>query len=182
MRAALSTRRVSCRSAFSRQRSQCACARHNEAVLRGNNVVKLVPAESVLQLTADDRFRLTAAQFEELSTAFFAEIAREFLSPPGRCASEGDTGGDRRDRPTVQVGGTARWTATGEKAVMSAKAGEKAQKTGDFSGASCDAKVHVPEGKKISKRPNGHKTYETRAQPARQLVATVAEVPSGLGR
>lgn len=83
MRAALSTRRVSCRSAFSRQRSQCACARHNEAVLRGNNVVKLVPAESVLQLTADDRFRLTAAQFEELSTAFFAEIAREFLSPRG---------------------------------------------------------------------------------------------------
>jgi len=45
---------------------------------------------------------------------------------------------------------------------MSAKAGEKAQKTGDFYCASCDAKVHVEQGKKIPECPHGHTTYETR--------------------
>ena len=45
---------------------------------------------------------------------------------------------------------------------MSAKAGEKAQRTGDFYCASCAEKVHVQQGKKIPECPNGHKTYETR--------------------
>ena len=45
---------------------------------------------------------------------------------------------------------------------MSAKAGERAQKTGDFYCASCDEKVHVKEGDKIPPCPNGHKTYEAR--------------------
>ena len=45
---------------------------------------------------------------------------------------------------------------------MAAHAGERAQKTGDFSCASCDEKVHAKEGQKISECPNGHKTFETR--------------------
>jgi len=45
---------------------------------------------------------------------------------------------------------------------MAAKAGEKAQKTGDFYCASCDEKVHATEGHKIPECPNGHKTFETR--------------------
>jgi len=45
---------------------------------------------------------------------------------------------------------------------MAAKAGEKAQKTGDFHCARCDAKVHVTQGDTIPKCPNGHDTFETR--------------------
>ena len=45
---------------------------------------------------------------------------------------------------------------------MAAKAGEKAQKTGDFFCASCDEKVHVTAGHTIPKCPNGHSTFETR--------------------
>lgn len=45
---------------------------------------------------------------------------------------------------------------------MTAKTGEKAQKTGDFHCASCSEKVHVEEGDKIPSCPNGHKEFETR--------------------
>jgi competence CoiA-like predicted nuclease len=45
---------------------------------------------------------------------------------------------------------------------MTAKAGEKAQKTGDFYCAKCDGKVHVNEGDKIPKCPHGHTEFETR--------------------
>ena len=45
---------------------------------------------------------------------------------------------------------------------MSAHAGEKAQKTGDFYCAHCDEKVHVQQGDEIPPCPNGHKTYEAR--------------------
>jgi len=45
---------------------------------------------------------------------------------------------------------------------MVAKAGETAQKTGDFHCAACGAKVHVNEGDKIPKCPNGHAEFETR--------------------
>ena len=45
---------------------------------------------------------------------------------------------------------------------MSAKAGERAQQTGDFYCASCDEKVHVTKGDEIPECPNGHKTFETR--------------------
>jgi hypothetical protein len=52
--------------------------------------------------------------------------------------------------------------ATRQEESMSAKAGERAQKTGDFYRASCDEKVHVTEGGKMPECPNGHKTFETR--------------------
>ena len=45
---------------------------------------------------------------------------------------------------------------------MAAKAGEKAQKTGDFFCASCDEKVHVTAGHTIPTCPNGHSRFETR--------------------
>jgi hypothetical protein len=51
----------------------------NDGVLRGNNVIKLVPEETVLKLEIGDRIRLTAAQFERLSKAFLAQIQAKFL-------------------------------------------------------------------------------------------------------
>jgi hypothetical protein len=52
---------------------------NNDGVLRGNNVIKLIPDESVLKLNTGDRIRLKAAQFERLSKAFFTEIQSKFL-------------------------------------------------------------------------------------------------------
>ena len=46
----------------------------NNAVLRGNAVIKYVPANTVVQLEIGDDIRLTAAEFDRLSTAFLAEI------------------------------------------------------------------------------------------------------------
>ncbi|WP_165985279.1 alpha helical protein [Streptomyces sp. YIM 98790] len=45
---------------------------------------------------------------------------------------------------------------------MTAKAGEKARKTGDFFCAECSAKVHVDAGDEIPACPNGHKEFATR--------------------
>src|SRR5215216_5521579 len=47
---------------------------HNDGVLRGNNVIKLVPAQSVVKLEIGDLIGLSAAQFERLSKAFLSEI------------------------------------------------------------------------------------------------------------
>jgi hypothetical protein len=52
---------------------------NNDGVLRGNNVIKLKPDESVLKLDIGDPIRLSAEQFERLSKAFFAEIEAKFL-------------------------------------------------------------------------------------------------------
>ena len=51
---------------------------NNHGVLRGNNVVKLTPEESVLKLDIGDRIRLSAAQFERLAKAFFADLEVKF--------------------------------------------------------------------------------------------------------
>ena len=45
---------------------------------------------------------------------------------------------------------------------MTAKAGERAEKTGDFYCATCREKVHVTQGDKIPKCPNGHSEFDTR--------------------
>lgn len=45
---------------------------------------------------------------------------------------------------------------------MAAHAGEKANKTGDFSCATCDEKVHAKQGDEIPRCPNGHTEFETR--------------------
>ena len=52
---------------------------NNDGVLRGNNVIKLVPDRTVLKLDVGDRIGLSAAQFERLSRAFLAEIRSRFL-------------------------------------------------------------------------------------------------------
>ena len=49
---------------------------------------------------------------------------------------------------------------------MSAKAGERAQKTGDFYRASCDEKVHVTEGGKMPECPNGPRAGEQVLRPS----------------
>jgi hypothetical protein len=52
---------------------------NNNGVLRGNNVIKLVPDQSVVKLEIGDPIRLSTAQFERLSTAFLAEIEARFV-------------------------------------------------------------------------------------------------------
>ena len=51
---------------------------NNDGVLRGNNVITFVPDKSVTKLEIGDRIELTAAQFERLARAFFAEIEAKF--------------------------------------------------------------------------------------------------------
>jgi hypothetical protein len=48
-------------------------------LLRLGNVVKYKPEESVLGLTAGERISVTADQFEQLATAFFADLEAKFL-------------------------------------------------------------------------------------------------------
>ncbi|HLM64015.1 MAG TPA: hypothetical protein VK306_06925 [Acidimicrobiales bacterium] len=45
---------------------------------------------------------------------------------------------------------------------MTAKTGERAQETGDFHCASCNAKVHVTKGDKIPPCPCGKNEFNTR--------------------
>lgn len=52
---------------------------NNGAVLRGNDVVKFVPEESILKLNVGDKIMLRAAQFDELSKAFLGEIQSKSL-------------------------------------------------------------------------------------------------------
>ena len=52
---------------------------NNDGVLRSNNVIKLIPDQSVVKLNIGDRIRLSAAQFDRLSRAFFVEIQSKFL-------------------------------------------------------------------------------------------------------
>jgi hypothetical protein len=54
---------------------------NNDGVLRGNNVVKYVPEESVVGLKVGDRIRLSCDDFDRLSSAFFADLERKFVSP-----------------------------------------------------------------------------------------------------
>lgn len=51
----------------------------NDGVLRGNNVIKLVPAESVLKLEIGDGIALGAAEFERLAQAVLTELRAKFL-------------------------------------------------------------------------------------------------------
>jgi hypothetical protein len=51
----------------------------NGGLLRGNNVIKYAPDQSVLGLDVGDRIKLTAVEFERLAKAFFAEIEAKFV-------------------------------------------------------------------------------------------------------
>jgi hypothetical protein len=52
---------------------------NNDGVLRGDKVIKFSPDQSVLKLNLGDQIRLSAAQFERLSKAFFDELRPKFL-------------------------------------------------------------------------------------------------------
>jgi hypothetical protein len=52
---------------------------NNDGVLRGSNVIKLIPEESVLKLGIGERIALSAAQFERLSKAFLSDMKARFL-------------------------------------------------------------------------------------------------------
>jgi hypothetical protein len=52
---------------------------NNDGVLRGNNVIKLVPEDSVLKLGFGERIMVSAAQFERLARAFLSEIQAKFV-------------------------------------------------------------------------------------------------------
>ena len=52
---------------------------NNGGELRGNNVIKYVPGDSVLKLEVGERIRVDAAQFERLSKAFFADLDAKFV-------------------------------------------------------------------------------------------------------
>jgi hypothetical protein len=52
---------------------------NNGGVLRGNNVIKLVPEQTVVKLEVGNRITLSAAQFAQLSKAFLAEIKAKFV-------------------------------------------------------------------------------------------------------
>jgi hypothetical protein len=51
----------------------------NDGVLRGSNVVKLIPDQSVLKFDMGDPISLSAAQFQRLAKAFFAELESRFV-------------------------------------------------------------------------------------------------------
>jgi hypothetical protein len=52
---------------------------NNDGVLRGNNVIKLKPDETVLKVQPGERIAVSAAQFERLSNAVLAEIRAKFV-------------------------------------------------------------------------------------------------------
>jgi hypothetical protein len=52
---------------------------NNDGVLRGNNVIKYVPEQSILKLEPGDRIELSAAQFDRLAKAFFADLEAKFV-------------------------------------------------------------------------------------------------------
>jgi hypothetical protein len=60
---------------------------NNKGILRGNNVVKYVPEESVVKLEIGDPIKLTVSEFERLSSAFYADIEQKFLERKTRPTS-----------------------------------------------------------------------------------------------
>jgi hypothetical protein len=57
----------------------CDSLMNNNGVLRGDEQIKLTSERSVLKLHVGDPIRLTEAEFQRLSAAFFAELEHRFL-------------------------------------------------------------------------------------------------------
>jgi hypothetical protein len=53
---------------------------NNNGIFRGNNVVKLDPGKSVVKVRYGDPIRLSADDFERLSTAFYADIGSKYVA------------------------------------------------------------------------------------------------------
>jgi len=54
---------------------------NNNGILRGNNVVKLIPDQALLKLNIGDSIRISAEDFDRLSAAFLEELS----ASPCRC-------------------------------------------------------------------------------------------------
>jgi hypothetical protein len=52
---------------------------NNGGKLRGNNVIKYKPEESVLKLELGDKINVSASDFDRLSKAFLADIDSKFV-------------------------------------------------------------------------------------------------------
>ncbi|MEA2431868.1 MAG: hypothetical protein QOI19_2341 [Thermoleophilaceae bacterium] len=52
---------------------------NNDGILRGNNVIKLIPDQSVLKLDIGDRISLSAKEFDRLAKAFLADLEAKFV-------------------------------------------------------------------------------------------------------
>jgi hypothetical protein len=59
-------------------RMLCTSILTNQGVLCADKTIKYKPEASVLKLRIGDEVRLSAAQFRELASAYFAEIQRKF--------------------------------------------------------------------------------------------------------
>ena len=57
----------------------CDSLMSNNGILRGSNVIKYIPDQSIVKPKIGDQIRLSAEEFERLSSAFFAELERSFL-------------------------------------------------------------------------------------------------------
>ncbi|MCW2676172.1 MAG: hypothetical protein JWR70_1212 [Modestobacter sp.] len=57
----------------------CDSLMNNDGVMRGTNVIRYVPEQSVVGIAVGEQIQLTAADFTRLSTAFFAELERRFV-------------------------------------------------------------------------------------------------------
>lgn len=57
----------------------CESLMNNGGVFQGNKVIKYVPDESIVKLQVGDPIKLTAADFQRLSAAFFDELQSKFL-------------------------------------------------------------------------------------------------------
>jgi hypothetical protein len=57
----------------------CDSLMSNNGILRGSNVIKYIPDQSIVKPKTGDQIRLSAEEFERLSSAFFAELERSFL-------------------------------------------------------------------------------------------------------
>jgi len=53
---------------------------NNDGVLRGINVIKYVPEDSVLKLDLGAEIKLSAAQFQRFSKAFFADLEAKYVT------------------------------------------------------------------------------------------------------
>ena len=56
----------------------CNTLLQNHGVLAADNTIKLDPSKSVLGLHVGDAIRMSAADFQRLSDAFFDEVERKF--------------------------------------------------------------------------------------------------------
>ncbi len=58
----------------------CESLMNNNGIFRANNVIRYIVEDSVVGLNIGDQIRLSVGEFERLSSAFFDELQRKFLT------------------------------------------------------------------------------------------------------